>query len=181
MQRPRIVRTGGERRRTEDLQEGRERSRVIERQIEICLQMATRVEPAGIDDPQVKAVENQAPRCVPPHGHGDGEAPEGIARVAPRRHQQRDRPIARSKGGGDGRFCRFNPLRRLEAERGKQRRGRLQHGARCRGRAEHRAAAAPGNQLAVRMAGSRRLESRRQQLFDERAREEMAFNPRQHG
>ena len=62
VQRPRIVGPCSERRRAEDLQEDGERARIVHRQIEVDLDLAARVEPAGVHDSQVEAVEDQAPR-----------------------------------------------------------------------------------------------------------------------
>ena len=117
VQRPRILGPGCERRRAEQLHERNAGARLVDRQIEIDLEVSSRVEAAGVDDPQVQAVEDQGPRGAAPRGQGDGEAPQWIARFTPRRHDECDGATARSKAGADCLLRELELFRGTEPER----------------------------------------------------------------
>ena len=75
---------------------------IVERQVQIELEEAPRVEASGIHDAPVGAVERDAPpRALTPR-LGDGDAPEGIEPSAPRRHDQDDGAAADPERGAEG-------------------------------------------------------------------------------
>ena len=114
VQRPRIARLGGERRRTGDGPEGGEGRRMIDREIQVELDVTAGVETAAIHDPQMKTVEEQTPGGRPSRRLSDREPPERIERLAPRRDQQRHRAAARPARRGEGGVCRLDRGRRVE-------------------------------------------------------------------
>jgi len=83
MQRSRIAGRCRERRCPEQGEQRRECPWVVDRQIEIDLEVASRVEPAGVDDAELEAVEDQAPGDRLLRRSRDPEPPQRIARLGP--------------------------------------------------------------------------------------------------
>ena len=84
------------------MEKDRQRARIVDRQVDVDAEMAPCVEPAGIDNTEMQAVVNEAPRRRPSSRLRDGEAPQRIACVAPGNDQKRNRRIAGSQGRRDG-------------------------------------------------------------------------------
>jgi hypothetical protein len=61
---------------------------VVQREVEVELQKASGVELIGIDNPDMRAVEEQAPLCRAPDRFGHREPPTRIEPLSPRRQHQ---------------------------------------------------------------------------------------------
>jgi hypothetical protein len=72
--------------------ESRKRIRVIGSELDVDLEISTRVETNGIDDPKAEAVEQKAPGGASSGGMRDGDAPQRVVGCAPRHDDQHDRP-----------------------------------------------------------------------------------------
>ncbi|PYQ98847.1 MAG: hypothetical protein DMF96_09330 [Acidobacteria bacterium] len=181
VQRSRVGRIGGERRRAGRAPERGKGSRVVDRQIKIECEISTRVESAGVDDPQVQTIEEQTPRSRSPPRLRDREPPKRIQRLAPRCDQQRHVVSAGPKSGCQRRVRRFDLPRWFESKRGKEwRGGGLKESSRRRCGAEHRAAGPPCDQIAAGALDIRRVD-RRQLTFDEHTGDQMTVDAGQHG
>ena len=155
---------------------------MIDREIEVELDVPAGVETAAIHDSQTETVEEQTPGGRPSRRLRDREPPERIERLAPRRDQQRHRAAARPARRGEGGVCRLDRGRRVEPERGAKRYRRgLKDRARRRGRAQRGAARAPRDELAAQAFGVGRSDDCRQVALDERAGQQMTVETRQHG
>ena len=108
---------GRKRRRVQERPERGARALVVDREIDVELEESPRIQPAGVDEPKVGAVEDQRPRGGPPDRLGHRDAPMRIEAVAPRRHQQNNRMSAGADGRNQDRVQPLDRRRSFECQR----------------------------------------------------------------
>ena len=181
-------------RRVQQRPERGERPVVFEREVDVELEESPRIQPAGVDDAEVGAVEEQRPRRRPSHRLGHRDAPERIETVAPRRHQQKNRVSAGADGRNQDRIQPFNRDGSFECQDlDEWGGGRFEQGVDAGRRTQPVAGPAPAGEasaarrvvrvvtIARQCDEYRRAVRRRQLTLEEELGDEMPAQSRQHG
>ena len=182
-------------RRVQQRPERGTRPLVVDREIDVELEESPRIQPAGVDEPKVGAVEDQRPRGGPPHRLGHRDAPERIEAVAPRRHQQNNRMSAGTDRRNQDRIQPLDRRRSFEGQDLDQRGGgRFQQRVDAGRRTQPVAGAAPAGQACADVGvaappripqparrGCENRSGRRQLTLEEEPGNEMPAQTWQHG